>query len=196
VIKAKITIFASMVKPLLGDPEVLQQLLSKVLGSRAEGLFWAQLVSFKDPLLFDREVGDLSRMLGAVVCLPEKVLVPKRGGTHLDTQLKWTAQAIPNTCGTVAVFNLCQNLFHVDQTLSVQELHTEIVAADEETEASKEADMHFVAIMLDEGGLIEIDGRNPYGFRKLMGRNLIEAIEAEYLSSSQGNMSAFCLFKQ
>lgn len=188
-----------MVLPLLGDSEILTA-LSHRLG--LVGYEFAQVVSFDDPpIILSDEQKDAQIAVGAIVCVPESILLEKRGrpNSDADAKLKWRKQTIQNTCGTVALLNLGMNLVEGCQDVEDDKLlvlHEEFAGKEDSEGEEEEIEMHFVAIYKSaKGRIYELDGRNSSDIRLLSTGSILQAIRDEYLSACEGMMSAFLVLK-
>ena len=186
-----------MVLPLIGDSSILEALGEKLgLG----GVTFAQVITFDDPpMLLSEEDVDANDAVGAIVCVPESILLAKRNKEIDANTFKWQKQVVSNTCGTVAILNLALNLTtnvnSLDDTELLQ-LHEEFAGKDMGA-GEEDVEMHFVALLKTEAGNVyELDGRNSVGVRNLRSDgNMIKAIKEEYVQASKGLMSAFLLIK-
>ena len=195
-----------MVQPLSSDIGAFQWIIDrfkiKVGGKR---VVCSEIISLDPPVIFDFEITE-HKVLGAIICVPESILVPKRYTEKNQLGLRYLSQTIDNTCGTVALLNLFLNFdpnFKEKSEEEIMNLHNEILEYQKatgcfETESESEStDFHFVAILMVNGvEFYEIDGRNPTGVRPLNFpvKDIFKVIQNEYASESQGNMSAMLIY--
>jgi hypothetical protein len=195
-----------MVQPLSSDTGAFRWIIDRfkirVGGKR---VVCSEIISLDPPDIVDFEIAEY-KVIGAIVCVPESILVPKRHPEKNQRGLKYLPQTIDNTCGTVALLNLFLNFdpnFKTKSEEEIMNLHDEILEFQkssgcfEAESVSDNTDFHFVAVLaVDEGEFYEIDGRNPTGVRHLNFpvNDIFKVIQNEYASESQGNMSAMVVY--